>query len=230
MPPRRTAPLPTATESARPQRAAKAANAAKALVQKGNHAKTSAKKSALCASKPVKKSISKLRTPATHAKESGAQAGAVIQMAATALSMRIVAAVEDIFKVQIPHNASKVTQQFAANMAKTIVQAAVKADRPFKAAKTLSFTNKHGEEFQLSVDKSGKQGSVAGDETGWNVLRIRQDALQDDFMFSDEELTWLRRSWKIATGRELKHPTLTAEEQLVQAGMLHRNERVAKRK
>lgn len=53
-------------------------------------------------------------------------------------------------------------------------------------------------------------------------MHITGDALQDDFMFNRAELDWLRKSWKEATGRQLKHPSMTAEEQLLQAGFVHK--------
>jgi hypothetical protein len=150
------------------------------------------------------------------------QTGAAIQMATIALSKRIVAAVDEICNPKA--SAPKETKQLAAQMAKIIVEAAAsKADAPFKAFKTFSFTNMHGEEFQLTVDASGTRGILAGDETDWENMHITGDALQDDFMFNRAELEWLRKSWKEATGRQLKHPSMTAEEQLLQAGFVHMN-------
>ncbi len=143
-------------------------------------------------------------------------------MTTAALSKRIVSAVEDIYKAGIPRHAAIATEQLATKMAKVIVDAAAKADTSFKASKTFSFTNSFGEEFRLSVDPSGKMGALAGDETDWQSLAIKDDALQDDFMFGHDELKWLRKTWKSATGRDLKHPSMTAEEQLVQAGFLHK--------
>jgi hypothetical protein len=236
MPPKKSDLPPSTTKSGRPKRAAsskstiaaekpaEAKGASKRPVKLTKSAKSLANSSNVRAVKPLKKSISKSTAKAMQAKESPVQSGAVIRMAATALSMRIVAAVEDIYKDNIPRHAYKATQQLAATMAKTIVEAAANADKPFKASKSFSFTNVHGELFELAVDASGKCGSLAGDETDWEAMLIKDDALQDDFMFNREELEWLRKSWKSATGRELKHPTLTAEEQLLQAGVFFRNE------
>jgi hypothetical protein len=65
-----------------------------------------------------------------------------------------------------------------------------------------AFINRHGEEFQLSVDASGRFGMLASDETDWTSLQIKDDVLQAQFGFADDELTWMRKSWKSATGRE----------------------------
>jgi hypothetical protein len=145
---------------------------------------------------------------------SDAHAHAAIALATEALSKRIVAAVDEMSNPSA--GAPKATKQLAAKMAKIIVEAAASKDNaPPAAFRTFSFTNQHGEEYQLTVDAAGRSGILAGDETDWQNLHIKSDALQDDFMFNTEELKWLRSSWKAATGRELKHPTLTAEEQLV---------------
>ena len=173
------------------------------------------------ASSLAKKIISDLQASDDASEASDDQARAAIDMATQALSRRIIDAVDEISNPKA--NAPKATKQLAAKMAKIIVEAAAsKAEIPSKSIRTFSFSNAFGEEFQLTVDASGKNGILAGDETDWENLHIKGDALQDDFMFNKEELSWLRKSWKIATGRELKHPTMTAEQQLLQAGILHK--------
>ena len=153
------------------------------------------------------------------------QARAAIDMAAEALSKRIIDAVEEISNPT--SGAPKATKQLAAKMAKIIVEAAASKDASSSnSIRTFSFTNHCGEEFQLTVDASGKNGIVAGDETDWENLHIKNDALQSDFMFNGEELAWLRKSWKAATGRELKYPTLNIHEIMLQSGMF-RNAAVA---
>ncbi len=145
------------------------------------------------------------------------------------MSKRIIAAVDEIAnpKSETP----KATKQLAAKMAKIIVAAAAtKSDSAPSSFRTFSFTNKFGEEFQLTVDAAGHSGILAGDETDWENLCIKEDALQDDFMFSDDELAWLRTTWKTATGRALKHPIMTAEQQLLEAAALHNMTKVAGKK
>lgn len=149
------------------------------------------------------------------------EAHAAVEMATEALSQRIIAAVDEISNPKA--SAPKATKQLAARMAKVIVEAATsKADASSSAPRTSAFTNQHGEEWQLTVDAKGQKGILAGDETDWETLQITGDAVQSDFMFSKEELVWLRKAWKAATGRELKHPTMNVEQLLVQAGLLHK--------
>jgi hypothetical protein len=169
----------------------------------------------------AKKIISDLQTSDDASEACDDQALAAIDMATEALSRRIIAAVDEISNPKA--NAPKATKQLAAKMAKIIVEAAAsKAEIPSKSIRTFSFSNAFGEEFQLTVDASGKNGILAGDETDWENIHIKGDTLQSDFMFNREELSWLRQSWKSATGRNLKHPTMTAEQQLLQAGIVHK--------
>ncbi len=169
----------------------------------------------------AKKIIADVQSGSDSDNVSDMHAHAAIALATEALSKRIVAAVDEMSNPKAC--APKATKQLAAKMAKIIVEAAAtKADAPPSAFRTFSFTNVHGEEYQLTVDAAGRSGILAGDETDWQNLHIKGDALQDDFMFNREELAWLRTSWKAATGRDLKHPTLTAEEQLLKAGVVHR--------
>jgi hypothetical protein len=148
------------------------------------------------------------------------QARAAIDLATEALSKRIIDAVEEISNPK--SNAPKATKQLAAKMAKIIVEAAASKDASSSnSIRTFSYTNHCGEEFQLTVDASGKNGIVAGDETDWENLHIKNDSLQSDFMFNREELAWLRKSWQSATGRELKHPSLNIHEIMLQSGMFH---------
>jgi hypothetical protein len=102
----------------------------------------------------AKRIVSGIESDGNSEVDSQVQTGAAIQMATIALSKKIVAAVDEICNPKA--SAPKETKQLAAQMAKIIVEAAAsKADAPFKAFKTFSFTNMHGEEFQLTVDASG---------------------------------------------------------------------------
>ena len=112
---------------------------------------------------------------------------------------RIVAAVDEISNPNA--EAPTATKQLAARMAKVIVEAvATKTGKASSGPRTSSFTNKHGEEWQLTVDakvilcmhvllvhltlaSQGQAGILAGDETDWETLHIKHDTLQSDFMF-----------------------------------------------
>jgi len=95
------------------------------------------------------------------------EARAAVEMATEALSRRvmfifitlfrftfyrrIVAAVDEISNPNA--DAPKATKQLAARMAKVIVEAvATKTGKTSSGPRTSSFTNKHGEEWQLTVD------------------------------------------------------------------------------
>ena len=148
----------------------------------------------------AKKIVAGIQANGDSAELSAVQARAAIDLATEALSQRIIAAVDEISNPKA--SAPKATKQLAAKMAKIIVEAAAsKADAPSKAIRTFSFANRHGEEYELTVDASGTSGILAGDETDWENLHIRDDRLEDDFMFNSEELAWLRKSWRSATGR-----------------------------
>jgi len=69
-----------------------------------------------------------------------------------------------------------------------------------------TFLNEYGEKWVLSIDPGTMSGWLAGDETGWEKLEIKDNRLAADFFLATEEAAWLRTSWKAATGQDLDLP------------------------
>ena len=86
-------------------------------------------------------------------------------------------------------------------------------------ARTLTeseFTNQYGERFVLRVDPTRQRGELLGDETDWQPIEIRDDKVQGDFVFSDEEWAWLSAAWRQFTGGSLQAPPFTRFRQLLE--------------
>ncbi len=68
------------------------------------------------------------------------------------------------------------------------------------------FQNQCGEHYVVSIDRQSKSGWLAGHETAWERLEIRDGRLSADFALDPDEAQWLRACWRAATGQELELP------------------------
>ena len=78
------------------------------------------------------------------------------------------------------------------------------------------FQNEYGERFQLRFDPTRQTGELLGDETDWKPIEIRDDTVSADFIFGDDEWTWLSTTWQQFTGRPLQAPAYTRFREVMQ--------------
>ena len=86
-------------------------------------------------------------------------------------------------------------------------------------ARTLiesEFQNQYGERFVLRVDPTRRRGELLGDETDWEPIEIADDKVLADFIFADDEWTWLSAAWQRFTGRPLQAPAFTRFREVMQ--------------
>jgi hypothetical protein len=72
------------------------------------------------------------------------------------------------------------------------------------------FVNGCGEHYVVSIDRESKTGWLAGHETAWERLPIKDGWLSADFALDPNEAQWLRACWRAATGQELELPETDA--------------------
>jgi hypothetical protein len=72
------------------------------------------------------------------------------------------------------------------------------------------FENRFGELYVVSIDLQSKTGWLAGHETAWERLPIKDGRLSADFVLAPDEAQWLRACWRAATEQELELPETDA--------------------
>ena len=64
---------------------------------------------------------------------------------------------------------------------------------------SLRFTNRYGEEWRFSYDRSMGEGVLSGSDVDWMDYRV-VGGRAEGLILNEEEIQWLRKAWFEATG------------------------------